>query len=82
VGYTDAYLKQLERMAASSPGLQAMIQEDFRVSRFEDEKDAKIRRAMADAGITQLISVPLRGKKGVVGLFECRRASRKTFPRG
>jgi len=69
VGYTDAYLKQLERMAASSPGLQAMIQEDFRVSRFEDEKDAKIRRAMADAGITQLISVPLRGKKGVVGLL-------------
>jgi len=46
-----------------------MIQEDFRVSRFEDEKDAKIRRAMADAGITQLISVPLRGKKGVVGLL-------------
>jgi hypothetical protein len=37
-------------MAASSPGLQAMIQEDFRVCRFEDEKDSKIRRAMADAG--------------------------------
>jgi len=69
VGYTDSYLKQLERMAASSPGLQAMIQENFRVSRFEEEKDSKLRRAMADAGITQLISVPLRGKKGVVGLL-------------
>src|SRR5258708_13903803 len=56
-------------MAASPPDLQAMIQEDFGVSRFEDEKDSKIRRAMADAGITQLISVPLRGKKGVVGVL-------------
>src|ERR1700758_4675626 len=34
VGYTEMYLKQLERMAASSPALQAMIQEAYRVSRF------------------------------------------------
>ena len=69
VGFSDSYLKQLERMAASSPWLQAVIQEPYRLSRFEEEKDPKIRRAMADAGITQLISVPLRGKKGVVGLL-------------
>ena len=69
VGYTDAYLKQMERLASSSPWLQSVIQESYRVSRFEEEKDAKVRRAMAEAGITQLVTVPLRGKKGVVGIM-------------
>jgi PAS domain S-box-containing protein len=69
VGYSENYLKQMDRLAASSPWVQSVIQELYRVSRFEDEKDPKIRRAMADAGITQLISVPLRGKKGVVGIL-------------
>ncbi len=70
VGYADAYLKQLERLAASSPWLQAVIQEPYRLSRFEEEKDPKIRRAMADAGLTQIVNVPMRGKKGVVGLLK------------
>jgi two-component system NtrC family sensor kinase len=69
VGYSDSYLKQMERIASSSPWLQKVIQENFRVSRFEEEKDPKARRAMAEAGITQLVTVPLRGKKGVVGLL-------------
>ncbi len=69
VGYSEAYLKQLERLASSSPWLQSILQESYRVSRFEEERDPKVRRAMAEAGITQLISVPLRGKKGVVGLM-------------
>jgi len=70
VGYTDTYLKQLERMAASSDSLQAVIQEPYRLSRFEEEKDPKIRRAMADASLTQIVNVPMRGKKGVVGLLK------------
>lgn len=69
VGYSEGYLKQMDRLASSSPWVQSVIQELYRVSRFEDEKDPKIRRAMGDAGITQLISVPLRGKKGVVGIL-------------
>ena len=69
VGYSEAYLKQMERLASSSPWLQGVLQEPFRASRFEEEKDPKVRKIMAEAGITQLISVPLRGKKGVVGLM-------------
>jgi len=70
VGYSETYLKQLERLPASSPWLQAVIQEPYRLSRFEEEKDPKVRRAMADEGLTQIINVPLRGKKGVVGLLK------------
>ena len=69
LGYSESYLKQMERLASSSPWLQGVLQEPYRLSRFEDEKDVKVRRIMADAGITQLVSVPLRGKKGVVGLM-------------
>ena len=70
VGYSDSYLKQLERLPASSPWLQAVIQEPYRLSRFEEEKDPKVRRAMADEGLTQVIYLPMRGKKGVVGLLK------------
>jgi PAS domain S-box-containing protein len=69
LGYSEPYLKQMERLASTSHWLQGVLQEPYRLSRFEDEKDPKVRRIMADAGITQLISVPLRGKKGVVGLM-------------
>jgi len=69
VGYSESYLKQMERLASSSPWLQGVIQEPYRLSRFEEEKDPKVRRVMAEAGITQLVSLPLRGKKGVVGLL-------------
>jgi len=70
VGYSDSYLKQLERLPASSPWLQAVIQEPYRLARFEEEKDPKVRRAMADEGLTQIIYLPMRGKKGVVGLLK------------
>ena len=70
MGYSDSYLKQLERLPASSPWLQAVIQEPYRLARFEEEKDPKARRAMADEGLTQIIYLPMRGKKGVVGLLK------------
>ena len=69
VGYSESYLKHVQRISASSPWLQGLIKEEYRLSRFEEEKDPKVRRAMAESGLTQLFSVPLRGKKGVVGLM-------------
>ena len=69
VGFTSAYLNQNERMSLSSAWVQSVLQESCRVTSFEEEKDVKLRRAMAEAGISQLISVPLCGKEGPVGML-------------
>ncbi len=67
IGFTENYLKQLMLSRPWAPELPA---ESYRISQFENEKDPKIRRSMADAGIAQLITIPLRGQEGPVGILQ------------
>lgn len=69
VGYSEKYLKENRRLPLNSLWLQEALQKEYRISRFDEERDVKIRRMMADSGVTQLISVPLCGKEGPVGLL-------------
>ena len=69
VGFSETYLKQHERLSLNQLWVQDVLKEEYRTSRFEDEKDVKVRHAMAEAGITQLVTVPLCGKEGPVGLL-------------
>ncbi len=69
VGYTETYLNQHHRLSLNSDWVQQVLKEEYRVVRFEDEKDVKVRRNMAEAGITQLMTVPLCGKEGPVGIL-------------
>jgi PAS domain S-box-containing protein len=67
IGFTETYLKQ---NAHSAPWQTDPSKDGYHISQFENEKDTRIRRCMADAGITQLITVPLRGQEGPVGLLK------------
>jgi PAS domain-containing protein len=69
VGYAEPYLKQHQRVSLSSTWAQEIVKQEYRIVRFEEEKNTKIRREMAEAGITQLVSVPLSGKEGPVGIL-------------
>lgn len=69
VGFSENYIRQYERLALHGPWVQSVLQDNLRVSRFEEEQDLKARRKMAEAGLTQLITVPLRGKQGPVGML-------------
>jgi PAS domain S-box-containing protein len=69
VGFSESYRKQNERMPLNAPSIQNVLKEEYRISRFEEEKDLKLRHNMAEAGITQLITVPMCGKEGPVGLL-------------
>jgi PAS domain S-box-containing protein len=69
VGFTENYLRRHERISLQSPWVQQVLKEEYRIQRFENEKDTKLRRTMAEAGITQLVTVPLCGKEGPVGLL-------------
>jgi PAS domain S-box-containing protein len=69
VGFSDHYVKQHEKLALHDASAQEVLKAEYRISSFEDEKDPKLRRIMAEAGIAQLINIPLSGKEGPVGLL-------------
>ena len=69
VGFSESYLQQNERLPFNSGWVQEVLKEEHRISRFEDEKDLKIRHNMAESGITQLVTVPMCGKEGPIGLL-------------
>jgi two-component system NtrC family sensor kinase len=69
VGFSQSFLKQHERLDLHSPWVQETLRENCRISFFEEERDVQSRRKMAEAGITQLITVPLRGNEGPVGIL-------------
>jgi len=69
VGFSENYLKQNQRFSLNGVWVQEVLKEEYRISRFEEEKDIKIRRSMAESGISQLVTVPLCGKEGPVGLI-------------
>lgn len=69
VGFTENYLKRHDRISIHSVWVQEVLKQEYRVTRFEDEKNLQVRRNMAEAGITQLVTVPLCGKEGPVGLL-------------
>lgn len=79
VGFRELYLKQHAKFPLNDPWLHGVLREDYRISRFEDEKDGKTRRIMAEAGIAQLVSIPLRGQEGAVGLLNVGALQGKRF---
>ncbi len=79
VGFSEMYLKQHAKFALSDPWLHEILQGDYRISRFEDEKDPKVRRMMAESGIAQLVTIPLRGQEGPVGMLNVGAVPGKRF---
>ncbi len=81
VGYSEHYLKHHGRFPLSDPWLHEVLQEDYRISRFEDEKDGKMRRIMAEAGITQIVIHTLTWSGRAGGAFECGRSAGEAVSR-
>ncbi len=69
VGFSQTYLKHHPRIPLNREWVQELLQGEYRIACFEDEKDTSVRRSMAEAGITQLVTVPLCGKEGPVGML-------------
>jgi PAS domain S-box-containing protein len=69
VGFSETYLRHNGRISMHSGWAQEALKGEYRISRFEEEKDSKVRSKMAEAGVTQLVTVPLCGKEGPVGLL-------------
>lgn len=79
VGFSEKYLKENLRLSLNNVWIQGVLKDECHISRFEDEGDAKTKRAMAETGISQLVTVPLCGKEGPVGLLNIGAVPGKQF---
>jgi PAS domain S-box-containing protein len=69
VGFSEGFLKQHRRISLNAQWVQEVLREEYRIARFENERDVKLRRTLAEAGISELVTVPLCGKEGPVGML-------------
>jgi len=69
VGFQQAYLQKHERVAASEPWVQRVLQKDHLFLRLDEEVDAKERARMEQSGVSESISLALPGKDGPVGII-------------
>ena len=80
VGFSENYLEEHQRLPLNEAWVQAVLKGEYRITRFEDEKDVRLRHNMAEAGIAHLIGVPLCGKEGPVGLLNIGGSAGRQFP--
>jgi len=69
VGFHDSYLKRNRSIVASESWPKSILQKDYYIVRFEDEKDEQERRRMAESAVQEIIALPLRGKDGILGIL-------------
>ena len=79
LGFSDEFRRQNNRLSSQNPWILEALKESHRISRFDEERDMKIRRSMAEAGLSQVVSVPMRGKASVVGILNIGARAGKRF---
>jgi len=68
VGFSSAYLQRHAALSAKDPWAQQLLSKDSAVVRHSPEQqETKLRQRMEETGISNLISMPLRGKDGPLG---------------
>jgi two-component system NtrC family sensor kinase len=69
VGFSDPYLKRNHAIAVEENWAKRVLQKDYNIFRYEDEQDEHERRRMSESGVQEVITVPLRGKDGTLGVL-------------
>jgi two-component system NtrC family sensor kinase len=69
VGFGDHYLSAYNEIPASEPWAQRVLKEDYSSMKIADERDERERKRMAATGVTEEISLVLRGKDTPLGIL-------------
>ena len=68
VGFQPAYLQRHAALSAKDPWAQQLLTKDSVVVRHsQEQQEVKLRQRMEETGISNIISMPLRGKEGPLG---------------
>ena len=69
VGYSPAFLAQYEKVPASEPWAQSVLNEECQILQSEDEWDPSARKRLDEAGLKSLVTLKLGGKDGPLGVI-------------
>ena len=69
VGFGDHYLSAYNEIPASEPWAQRVLKEEYSSMKIADERDERERKRMAATGVTEEISLVLRGKDTPLGIL-------------
>jgi PAS domain-containing protein len=69
VGFPQSYIAKYRAMPAKSEWSQQVLQKECDFLRLEDEKDPQVRVRMSESGVTNMITLALRGKDGPLGII-------------
>jgi PAS domain S-box-containing protein len=69
VGFDQTYLKRFAQLPASQPWAQRMLKEECQFLQSAEEWDPEARKRVAEAGLKGLVTLPLPGKKGPLGII-------------
>jgi len=69
VGFQETYLQRNRAISADESWPKSILQKDYHIVRFEEEKDEQERRRMAESAVQEIIALPLRGKDGTLGIL-------------
>ncbi|GAC1619122.1 MAG: hypothetical protein PVS2B2_02950 [Candidatus Acidiferrum sp.] len=69
VGFSKQFLQRYARLPLSEPWVKQALNETYHLTRFEDEKNTKIRQRMSDAHLARMVTLSLRGKEGPLGII-------------
>jgi PAS domain S-box-containing protein len=69
VGFDQSYLSRFAQLPASQPWAQRMLKEECQFLQSSEEWDPEARKRVEEAGLKGLVTLPLPGKQGPLGII-------------
>src|SRR5262249_29913564 len=69
VGFPESYLKPNQAISVEENWAKRVLQKDYNIFRYEDEQDENERRRMSESAVQEIVTFPLRGKDGTLGIL-------------
>lgn len=69
VGFQEAYLKRNHAISVEENWAKRVLQKEYSIFRYQDEQDENERRRMSESAVQEIVTLPLRGKDGTLGVL-------------
>ncbi|HXM99835.1 MAG TPA: PAS domain S-box protein [Candidatus Dormibacteraeota bacterium] len=69
IGFSKQYVQRYRNLALSEPWAKTALTENYSLSRFDEEKDPKVRERMSEERLAGMAALSLRGKEGPIGII-------------
>jgi PAS domain S-box-containing protein len=79
VGFRQAYLERHAQIAVADPSMKRVLEGEYLFLQLEQERDPNGRQRMLESGMNEIVTLPLLGKDGPLGIITVGSADRVRF---